>query len=259
MQALECSSINIMASQVKSTAVLNIRALIGATAPELDSELSATSPAAMRAGAATTRATGQGMITLRSCSVGRPKAKNRNRDSGMMNKLPKAQSYPTTIIKVGGVLYRVFAITNEAGNVEVRVTEWVVRTIRAQRNSLSRGGVPSWDPTPKPKKVNLCQRNQFTWVKVKGKPGTFSWASKIWAGYKEQFSVGGSLPFGMYTTKRAAARFAIADTEETILWLENELKTESDPRELAELNVEYSSALAELNALKRKLNALAKK
>lgn len=177
----------------------------------------------------------------------------------MKIKLPKSQSYPASLIKVGAVLYEAFAYTSENGKVESGIDAWVVRTIRARRNSLSRFGVANHAKEPNPKKVNLCQRNEITWKKGTGKNGIYAWAPNIWSGYKKQFSVGSDLPRGLYTTKRAAVRWAIADTEYLIRWLETEIKTETDPEGIQVLKAEHALISEELKVLSRRMNALAKK
>ena len=119
----------------------------------------------------------------------------------MKNSVPKSQSYPASIIRVGAILYEAVAYTKDDGSVVSGVDEWVVRSVRARRNSLSRDGVKFPSFAAPPKMVNLYQRNEFTWIKALGKSSSYDWAPSIWSGYKRQFAEGSNLPGGIYTTK----------------------------------------------------------
>tara|TARA_R110002033_G_scaffold121641_1_gene164548 strand:- start:645 stop:1175 length:531 start_codon:yes stop_codon:yes gene_type:complete len=176
----------------------------------------------------------------------------------MKNSVPKSQSYPASIIRVGAILYEAVAYTKDDGSVVSGVDEWVVRSIRARRNSLSRDGVKFPSFAAPPKMVNLYQRNEFTWIKALGKSSSYDWAPSIWSGYKRQFAEGSNLPGGIYTTKRAALRYAIADTQDMLQFQEGQIKVETDQDVIEELQTDHANGTLQLRALQRRLKALAK-
>lgn len=123
---------------------------------------------------------------------------------------------------------------------------------------MSRDGVNFPSFAAPPKMVNLCQRNEFTWIKPSGKSSSYGWAPSIWSGYKRQFGEGSNLPGRLYTTKRAALRYAVADAVETMRWLEEIVGVETDQEALEQAQSDLVSTTAELRALKRRFDALAK-
>jgi len=118
--------------------------------------------------------------------------------------LPKNQSFPTSVIKVGAVLYRAISYVDE-GKTVTGFEEWVVRTIRARRNSSMWLGRDvkkmGWDI---PKMVNLVEKSAVTWGKLSSKTGDYGWRKYIPQSSRKQFTVGADLPWGFYTTKLAA-------------------------------------------------------
>ena len=120
----------------------------------------------------------------------------------MMCTTPKRQQYPASLIKVGAVLYSVFAYTDDDGKTTTGYGEWIVRSIKARRGSKSRLGAAIFAQGDTRLRVNLTQKvDLVTWVKRAGKAG---WASSIPRDYTKQFAVGDDLPYGLYTTQRAA-------------------------------------------------------
>lgn len=171
---------------------------------------------------------------------------------------PKRQPYPASRIKVGAALYEAYSSVDE-GKVETGFTEWVVRNIRARRNSKTIGGISlARHGIEVPKVVNLAMKTFGTWGKLSTKAGDFGWLPNIWGGYRRQFQVGTDLPAGIYTTKRAALAYEVASQLEEAEWLEGVLGVETDPDELASLNAELKDVKAQIAALQRRGKALAK-
>lgn len=172
--------------------------------------------------------------------------------------LPKAQPFPRSVIKVGTVLYRAYSYVDE-GKTVTGFEEWVVRTIRARRNSsiwLGRDVKKmGWEI---PKMVNLIEKSEITWGKLSSKTGDYGWRKYIPERNRKQFPVGVDLPRGFYTTKMAALKFQIADRKRDLTFHENELSIETDPDDIAELTSDKAEVIAELAALNRRLKALSK-
>ena len=171
---------------------------------------------------------------------------------------PKRQPYPATRIKVGAVLYSAYATAND-GKVESGINEWVVRNIRARRNSKTVHGMPVANFGKEvPKVVNLAEKNPFTWGKRSKKTGDVGWLPNIWSGWRQQFEVGTDLPAGFYTTKRAALAYAIADHEQQAVSYAEDIANETDEDELIFLKEIQAEIAAQIQALKRRAKALAK-
>ncbi|MEH6688753.1 MAG: hypothetical protein V7693_16005 [Halopseudomonas sabulinigri] len=177
-----------------------------------------------------------------------------------MTSFPPRQSYPSTKIKLGAVLFSVLAFTDDDGKVVTRIEEWIVRSIRARRNSLTKNGMPVFYAVKDaPKQVNLAQKNQFTWVKKTPKAGDYGWHKSIWAGYLKAFRVGDDLPFGIYTTKRAALKYAIADQKCLIDYYQEDIslsQASGDAQEAEEWQRELRAAQNVQKALERRYGAL---
>lgn len=170
--------------------------------------------------------------------------------------LPKQQPYPASKIKVGAVLFSAEAYTDDQGRTSTTVSEWVIRSIQAKRGSKTKLGVAVPGAEAPPVFVNLTKKVDFlTWGKRSSKSGDYGWLSSIPAECQAQFAVGGDLPRRIYTTKRAAVLFAIADTEERIQWYQGTIGKETDPAELSELKADLAECEAELAALKRRLKS----
>ena len=171
---------------------------------------------------------------------------------------PKRQPYPASRIKVGAVLYRAFSLVDD-GKVETGFEEWVVRNIRARRNSKTIRGISlAARDIEVAKVVNLAMKTHGTWGKLSTKTGDFGWLPNIWRGFRRQFQVGTDLPIGIYTTKRAALAFELASQMEDAEWLISVIADETDTDQLASLQAEQTDLKAQIAALQRRTKALAK-
>lgn len=171
---------------------------------------------------------------------------------------PKRQPYPVSRIKVGAVLFRAYSLVDE-GKVETGFEEWVVRNIRARRNSKTIRGISlAAHGIEVPKVVNLAMKTFGTWGKLSTKTGDVGWLPNIWSGFRRQFQVGADLPTGLYTTKRAALAYELADRAEQSEWLIGAIADETDADELAALKAEQAEVKAQIAALQRRSKALAK-
>jgi hypothetical protein len=161
---------------------------------------------------------------------------------------PKAQPYPASVIKVGAVLYSVLAYTDEeSGKTTTEYEEWVVRSIKTKRGSLSRLGSKLFASGDVEKCVNLTLKlEHVTWLKRAGKTG---WATSISSHFTKQFKVGEDLPSGLYTTQRAALVFQIASHHDTNLLYDKWIAEESDAAVLSRLRTDKTSHQAEMKAL----------
>lgn len=172
--------------------------------------------------------------------------------------IPKPQPYPASRIKVGAVLYRAYSLVDD-GKVETGFEEWVVRNIRARRNSKTIMGISlSAHGIEVPKVVNLAMKTHGTWGKLSTKSGDYGWLPNIWSGFRLQFKVGADLPRGVYTTKRAALAYALANLVEDDDWIIKAMSDETDADELELLKAEQTEAKAQIAALQRRSKALAK-
>ena len=171
---------------------------------------------------------------------------------------PKRQPYPASRIKVGAVLYRAYSLVDE-GKVETGFQEWVVRNIRARRNSMKLMGISLVGRGIEiPKVVNLAQKSFSSWGKRSTKSGDFGWLPNIPTHCRQQFRVGSDLPIGMYTTKRAALAYELASQIDYAEWYAEEIVKETDEGELLILRTELAEVNAQIAALQRRAKALAK-
>lgn len=172
--------------------------------------------------------------------------------------IPKRQPYPASRIKVGAVLYRAYSFVEE-GKVQTGFEEWVVRNIRARRNSKTIRGISvAARGMEVPKVVNLAMKTVGTWGKLSTKTGHVGWLPNIWSGFRRQFQVGTDLPLGIYTTKRAALNFELASQQEEAEWFVEAIAAETDADELVSLKAEQAEITAMVAALHRRSKALAK-
>lgn len=172
--------------------------------------------------------------------------------------VPNQQPYPETKVFIGAVLYSASAYETESG-IETGIDQWVVRTIRARRNSKTRYGFSiHLKGYEEPKMVNLVQKNACTWGKVSKKSGDYGWQKNISASFRKQFPVGHTLPFGIYTTKRAALIYRIAVEFHSKTRLEKYISDCDDDEEKAELVGEMVIQDRLISALQRRMKALAK-
>jgi hypothetical protein len=172
-------------------------------------------------------------------------------------KMPKRQPYPASKITIGACLYRAYSYCDE-GKAVTGFEEWIVYTIRARRGDKTRSGFDVSGGINKPKAVNLIQKNASTWGKKTKKTGDYGWLPPFHPGYRRQFRVGEDLPSGVYTTKRAALAYELADQIDSVAWYEKEIQQETDQLALAELVVEATETASQVAALKRRMSALAK-
>ncbi|MDH4602376.1 MULTISPECIES: hypothetical protein [Pseudomonas syringae group] len=171
---------------------------------------------------------------------------------------PKRQPYPASRIKVGTVLFRAYSLVDE-GKVQTGFEEWVVRNIRARRNSKTVRGISlAAHGIEVPKVVNLTMKTSGTWGKLSSKTGDVGWLPNIWSGFRRQFQVGSDLPIGIYTTKRAALAFELANQNEEVEWLVGAIANETDEDELVSLKAELAEVSSMVAALQRRSKALAK-
>ncbi|EAC1220391.1 hypothetical protein ACT42_24400, partial [Salmonella enterica] len=118
----------------------------------------------------------------------------------------KAQAYPPSVIRKGAVLYAALYYISDDDKAKVEVTEWIVRSIQKRRNSTS-----------DQRYVNLAQKlDGITWGKRSRKNGDFGWLPSIPSWCLKQFREGGELPFGVYTTRLAALKFAKVSLQEEV-------------------------------------------
>ncbi|WDX79850.1 hypothetical protein PQP94_24080 (plasmid) [Salmonella enterica subsp. enterica serovar Typhimurium] len=160
----------------------------------------------------------------------------------------KAQAYPPSVIRKGAVLYAALYYIFDDDKAKVEVTEWIVRSIQKRRNSTS-----------DQRYVNLAQKlDGITWGKRSRKNGDFGWLPSIPSWCLKQFREGGELPFGVYTTRLAALKFAKVSLQEEVQYCEAELKkaqTEEDTQELQEELAENQRLLKAAGAMvKREQN-----
>jgi hypothetical protein len=171
---------------------------------------------------------------------------------------PKRQPYPASRIKVGAILYRAYSLVDE-GKVETGFEEWVVRNIRARRNSKTIRGISlAAHGIEVPKVVNLAMKTHGTWGKRSTKTGDVGWLPNIWSGFRRQFQVGTDLPIGIYTTKRAALAYELASQMEEAEWLLGVIAGETDADELVSLKAEQAEVKAQIAALQRRSKTLTK-
>lgn len=170
------------------------------------------------------------------------------------------QKYPSSIIKVGVVLYQVNAYYHE-GKSYIDVDEWHVKSIRKKRGTQTKNGraVASYLKDDN-QYVNLVAKiDGVTWVRLSRKIGDIGWSPTISPHFKKQFAVGRDLPLGIYTTKLQAFKYAMKSSTDYIESVNNRLKTESS----LDIREEYEQELAEeqlvLKALKAQLTRLKNK
>lgn len=100
--------------------------------------------------------------------------------------------------KVGDILYTAYADVEDDGKCSVCIYEWVVRTILNRTTGQHTfAGIPV-------RVATLIQKNEFTWVKKKGKSQDFDWAKPVDPFWRKSYPTGNDFPHGYYTTKRQA-------------------------------------------------------
>lgn len=107
--------------------------------------------------------------------------------------------------KIGDCLVAAHAEVDDDGKCSVTTAEWVVRTIQ---NRKTLDGIQ--------RTAFLVQRNEFTWVKEKGKSQRYDWAPQIDTLWRKSHPIGGELPYGLFSTIRQALVGEIATIKATI-------------------------------------------
>lgn len=173
----------------------------------------------------------------------------------------KQQKYPSSVIKVGAVLYEVSAYYYE-GKTSVDVDEWHVKSIRKKRGSQTKRGrdVPEYLKNDNLYVNIVAKIDGVTFVRLSRKVGDIGWSASIPAQFRKQFAVGDDLPFGLYTTKLQAFKYALEsqneDVERIQKWLRSELSLEDreeGEQELAEEQLVLKALKSQLTRLKNKL------
>ena len=116
-------------------------------------------------------------------------------------------------IKPGRVFFAAFGWVNDEGVVETGIEEWQVRSIRRPRGSLSRYGVPARPTGPISKQVYVVRKTPWTWIKRSTRRGDFGWAPSITRDDRRQFTLGGPLPYGLFSTPLQAVRHELQGME----------------------------------------------
>lgn len=146
------------------------------------------------------------------------------------------QKYPRSIIKKGAVLYEAYYYISDYNKAKVEVAEFIVRSIQKKRNSSLHDRF-----------VNLARKlDGVTWGKRSRTNGDFGWLPAIPSWCLKQFREGNDLPFGLYTTKLAALKFAKLSLSESIKDYKNDLKDAKDNQDFSEISKEideYQSLL----------------
>jgi hypothetical protein len=173
-------------------------------------------------------------------------------------KRTKSQAYPASKIKVGACLYQAFSYCDK-DKVVTGFNEWIVYTIRARRGDLSRKGEQVVDGSTRPKAVNLVEKNSVTWGKISKKAGDYGWILPLDSNFRKQFRVGENLPLGIYTTKRAALAYELAEQVDSAEWYASQILLETDPEVLAEMAEEASEISRQVAALKKRIKSMAGK
>lgn len=125
----------------------------------------------------------------------------------------RAQPFPKTIVKRNAELYGAVYYLTDSGQAKVEIETWGVRSIQRKRYSES-----------SERFVNLAKKIQgVTWGKRSSKVGDFGWLPRISSSFILQFKEGEELPFGLYTTRLAALRFAKYTLAEEIEHFKSEL------------------------------------
>lgn len=165
---------------------------------------------------------------------------------------PKPQLFPSSKIAVGAVLYSCSAWTDEAGKTSTQINEWIVRSIQAKRGTKSRMGFPVRFARDVAQCVNIIEKiDLVTWGKRSTKSGDYGWLKTIPSFCRKQFSVGSCLPYGIYTTIRAAVLYETKSTEDMIASCKATNQAERDDEEIAGLEaqgVALQRRLAKLNS-----------
>lgn len=99
-----------------------------------------------------------------------------------------------------------------------------------------------------PDSVSLIRKFHKTWDRKNG-----SWKKVIYAGYRESFLNGEYLPKGIYTTKLAALKFALNESEKGYQWSVNEMAKETDQKEIKAFEHDLQIYNKEIKLLKSRI------
>lgn len=155
---------------------------------------------------------------------------------------------PPASFSVGSILYRYDAFTYDDGTRTVDAEKWIVRSIRAKRNSISRWGVRASGLSDQRKMVNITRQIQdLTWSATKG------WKKSIRAHHRDQFPAGNEFPTGFYTTPLQALKYAIQSKECDIANCSRWKDEESCPDEAALWDEDIVNHKMELKLLRSAL------
>lgn len=153
----------------------------------------------------------------------------------------KPQRYPSSIIKVGAVLYKAFGWVDDEGRCHVDVDEWRVRSIQNRTISKHFG--------TKKTVISLVHKlDDITWKKGK-------WLTNFPAHYRQKFYENEPLPAGFYTTQNMALRYALESTYLSIKWYEEE---KAAGMWSAEHEEEYNGELKLVKIIKSRITRLKK-
>ncbi len=164
------------------------------------------------------------------------------------------QIYPISKIKVGAVLYTAIAYEWK-GKINLDVNEWVVRSIQKKRGSQTKyGRTVSEFARNDDVYVNITEKVQgITWGKRSKKNGDYGWLASISQQHRQSFKVGERLPYGVYTTKLAALKYALKSELESVKWYENELSNPCDSQDVAEYTEELDEAKRLVKVIKSRI------
>lgn len=151
----------------------------------------------------------------------------------------KPQRYPSSIIKVGAVLYKAFGWVDDEGKCHIDIDEWYVRSIQDRT-------VSKYFETKKVVISLVEKRDEFTWKKGK-------WLTNFPAHYRQKFYENEPLPSGIYTTQNMALRYALESTYLSIKWYEKE---KAEGVWSAEHEEEYNGELKLVKIIKSRITRL---
>lgn len=161
------------------------------------------------------------------------------------------QPYPTTKIFVGAELYSAEIYTDENGKTTCDIDTWVVRSIRRRAGSQTKNGRKNMfaeSDVNQRKFVHFTMKQKdVTWTRQSRKVNDYGWSKTIDPFFRKSCVAGGRLPFGIYTTRTAALRFAISCVNEEIA----ELHTTDS----GDFEAELAVLEKELKVLQRRLTS----
>ncbi|KAB0482368.1 hypothetical protein F7Q91_02895 [Vibrio chagasii] len=172
----------------------------------------------------------------------------------------KCQKYPHTKIQVGAILYKVDVCEWDDGSTNINLVEWEVRSIRRKRGTQTpmgkrRIGSQFGDSAPLYVNVTAKIKNR-TWIKQPASIGGYGWTKSISKHCQDQFEVGKRLPIGMFTTQRAALKWALRDNEIALSRYKKCRDIETDESEIIEWDEEIIHKSKTIRLLKSRIKKL---